>query len=152
MQYTLLCFFGTGNMASISSFDPSWTRHFLTVFSPFTMASLILLKTVLPLVLVGCLMRALAPDSSVFSAVLLLGDCLALPLMYGVTTQGSWLDIGSAISRFVIAIVLPCLLLLVHYLTKPLATVSLRKFADSSLQQEFASRRGITSQRLKKVP
>ncbi|KAJ8672992.1 hypothetical protein QAD02_004253 [Eretmocerus hayati] len=140
MQYTLLCFFGTGNMASLSSFDPSWTRHFLTVFSPFTMAALILLKTVIPLILVGCLIRSLAPDSSIFSAVLLLGDCLAIPLMYGVTNQGSWLDIGSAISRFVIAIVLPCLLLLVYYLTEPFTSFSL---------QEFIKRTAVKRQRLK---
>ncbi|XP_008204852.1 GPI ethanolamine phosphate transferase 1 isoform X1 [Nasonia vitripennis] len=140
MLYTLLCFFGTGNMASLSSFDPSWTRHFLTVFSPFTMASLILLKFVIPLILVGCLIRALAPDSTIFSAVLLLGDCLAIPLMYGVTNQGSWLDIGSAISRFAIAIVLPCLLLLVFYLTQPFTTFSL---------QDFLRRRAIKNQRLK---
>ena len=140
MLYTLLCFFGTGNMASLSSFDPSWTRNFLTVFSPFTMAALILLKFVVPLILVGCLIRALAPDSTIFAAVLLLGDCLAIPLMYSVTNEGSWLDIGSAISRFVIAIVLPCLLLLVYYLTKPFTTFSL---------QEFLQRRSITGQRLK---
>lgn len=140
MLYTLLSFFGTGNMASISSFDPSWTRHFLTVFSPFTMTALILLKTVIPLILVGCIIRALATDSTIFCAVLLLGDCLALPLMYGVTTEGSWLDIGSGISRFVIAIVLPCLLVLVYYLTKPFATFSLH---------EFSRYKSVKSQRLR---
>ncbi|XP_058790888.1 GPI ethanolamine phosphate transferase 1-like isoform X2 [Phymastichus coffea] len=140
MLYTLLSFFGTGNMASISSFDPSWTRHFLTVFSPFTMTTLILLKTVIPLILVGCIIRTLAKDSTIFCAVLLLGDCLALPLMYRVVSVGSWLDIGSSISRFVIAIVLPCLLVLVYYMSKPFTTFSL---------QEFLGYKSIKSQRLK---
>ncbi|XP_033216192.1 GPI ethanolamine phosphate transferase 1 isoform X2 [Belonocnema kinseyi] len=124
MLYTLLCFFGTGNMASISSFDPGWTRHFVTIFSPFTMMFLILFKIMIPLILVGCASRACA-SSTVFLGVLLLGDCLALPLMYGITNQGSWLDIGSAISRFTIAITLPCLLLILYYLAHPLMTVKI---------------------------
>ncbi|KAK9294452.1 hypothetical protein QLX08_010915 [Tetragonisca angustula] len=121
MLYTLLCFFGTGNMASISSFDPSWTRHFVTVFSPFTMFLLILLKLSIPLMLIGCTSHVLG-SSNIFLGVLLLGDCLSLPLMYYVTPQGSWLDIGSAVSRFTIAISLPCLIVLLHYLSYPLIT------------------------------
>ena len=121
MLYTLLGFFGTGNIASISSFDPGWTRHFVTIFSPFTMMSLILFKIMIPLILVGCAIRVFA-SPNVFLGVLLLGDCLALPLMYGVTNQGSWLNIGIAISRFTIAIILPCLLLLLYYLSYPLMT------------------------------
>ncbi|XP_014214600.1 GPI ethanolamine phosphate transferase 1-like [Copidosoma floridanum] len=140
MLYTLLCFFGTGNMSSLSSFDPTWTRHFLTVYSPFTMATLILLKFTMPLILVGSMICTLSPDSSIFTAVLLLGDCLAIPLMYGVTTEGSWLDIGSAISRFIIAVSLPCLLFVAHCAIKPFMTFSL---------QEFIRRRKIKSQRLK---
>lgn len=106
MLYTLLCFFGTGNMASISSFNPSWTRHFITVFSPFLMMSLILFKLSIPLILVGCASYVLG-SKSVSLAVLFLGDCLSLPLMYCVTPYGSWLDIGSAISKFIITISLP---------------------------------------------
>ncbi|CAK9808629.1 GPI ethanolamine phosphate transferase 1 [Anthophora plagiata] len=127
MLYTLLCFFGTGNMASISSFDPSWTRHFVTVFSPFTMLSLILLKISIPLILIGCTSHTLE-YSNILLGVLLLGDCLSLPLMYYVTPQGSWLDIGSAISRFTIAISLPCLIVLLHYLSLPLVTFFPNRF------------------------
>ncbi|KOC64725.1 GPI ethanolamine phosphate transferase 1 [Habropoda laboriosa] len=127
MLYTLLCFFGTGNMASISSFDPSWTRHFVTVFSPFTMLLLILLKISIPLILIGCTSHTLG-SSSIFLGVLLLGDCLSLPLMYCVIPQGSWLDIGSAISRFTIAICLPCLIVLLHYLSFPLVTFFPNRF------------------------
>ncbi|XP_014221295.1 GPI ethanolamine phosphate transferase 1-like [Trichogramma pretiosum] len=125
MMYTLICFFGTGNMASLSSFDPTWTRHFLTIFSPFTMTTLILIKIMIPLILVGCLIQAMARETTIFSSVLLLGDFLAIPLMFGITNQGSWLDIGSSISRFVIAISLPCLLVIVYYLSKPLTAFSL---------------------------
>ncbi|XP_043254750.1 GPI ethanolamine phosphate transferase 1-like isoform X2 [Colletes gigas] len=127
MLYTLLCFFGTGNMASISSFDPSWTRHFVTVFSPFTMFSLILLKISIPLMLIGCACHVHG-SSNIFLAVLLFGDCLSLPLAYCVSPQGSWLDIGSAISRFIIMICLPCLLLLLYYLSYPLMIFIPNKF------------------------
>ncbi|XP_026674612.1 GPI ethanolamine phosphate transferase 1 isoform X2 [Ceratina calcarata] len=127
MFYTLLCFFGTGNMASISSFDPSWTRHFVTVFSPFTMFLLILFKISIPLMLIGCTGHTLG-TTNIFLGVLLLGDCLSLPLMYYVTPEGSWLDIGSAISRFTIAMSLPCLIVLLHFLSYPLVTFSPNKF------------------------
>lgn len=118
MLYTLLCFFGTGNMASISSFDPTWTRHFITLFSPFTMTALILMKLSIPLLVLGCVSQVFS-SPKVYLAVLLLGDCLALPLMYKVNSQGSWLDIGTAIARFSIAVTLPCLLLLLNYLAYP---------------------------------
>lgn len=127
MLYTLLCFFGTGNMASISSFNPSWTRHFVTIFSPFTMFLLILLKICIPLILIGCTSHIFGESSNIFFGILLLGDCLSLPLMFYVTPQGSWLDIGSAISRFTIAISLPCLILLLHYLSYPLIMFSPNK-------------------------
>lgn len=135
MLYTLLCFFGTGNMASISSFDPSWTRHFVTVFSPFLMTSLILFKLSIPLILVGCANHVLG-SKSVSLVVLLLGDCLSLPLMHRVTPYGSWLDIGSAISKFIIAISLPCLLLLLQCLSHPLMKVDLKLFRISLLPQK----------------
>lgn len=135
MLYALLCFFGTGNMASISSFDPSWTRHFVTVFSPFLMTSLILFKLSIPLVLVGCANHALG-TKSISLAVLFLGDCLSLPLMYSVTPYGSWLDIGSAISKFIIAISLPCLLLLLQCLSHPLMKVELKRFQVRLISQK----------------
>lgn len=135
MLHTLLCFFGTGNMASISSFDPSWTRHFVTVFSPFLMTSLILFKLSIPLILVGCASHVLG-SKSISLAVLFLGDCLSLPLMHCVTPYGSWLDIGSAISKFVIAISLPCLSLLLQCLSSPLMKTDLKRFRIDLLPQK----------------
>ncbi|XP_066598156.1 GPI ethanolamine phosphate transferase 1 [Prorops nasuta] len=134
MLYTLVCFFGTGNMASISSFDPSWTRHFVTVFSPFTMFSLILFKICLPLILLGSASHILGKDAN-FLAVLLLGDCLSLPFMYYVTPQGSWLDIGSTISRFVIAVTLPCLVFILQYLSHPLMRISVATLFNSFINK-----------------
>jgi phosphatidylinositol glycan class N len=42
--HLLIAFFGTGNMASINSFDPVSVYCFVTVFNPFLMGFLILLK------------------------------------------------------------------------------------------------------------
>ncbi|KYN03627.1 PREDICTED: GPI ethanolamine phosphate transferase 1 [Cyphomyrmex costatus] len=139
MLYVLLCFFGMGNMASISSFDPSWTRHFITVFSPYLMTSLILLKLSIPLILVGCVsyileLRECKKPNSL--AVLFLGDCLSLPLMYCVTPYGSWLDIGTAISKFIIAISLPCLFVCLRGLSHPLIKPDFERFWIGPLSQK----------------
>ncbi|XP_029154828.1 GPI ethanolamine phosphate transferase 1-like isoform X2 [Nylanderia fulva] len=139
MLYILLSFFGTGNMASISSFDPSWTRHFVTVFSPFLMTSLIIFKLSIPLIIVGCASYSLESEEdkkTISSTVLFLGDCLLLPLMYCVTPYGSWLDIGIAISKFVIALFLPCLFVLLQRLSYPLMEFDLKQFHINLLSQK----------------
>ncbi|XP_061305274.1 GPI ethanolamine phosphate transferase 1 isoform X6 [Pezoporus flaviventris] len=46
--FIVTAFFGTGNIASVNSFDPASVYCFLTVFSPFMMGSLLLLKPFTP--------------------------------------------------------------------------------------------------------
>lgn len=53
-----MCFFGTGNVASLSSFDPSWVRCFVATFSPFLMGGLIILKTLIPFLMITCYWHA----------------------------------------------------------------------------------------------
>ncbi|XP_055560619.1 GPI ethanolamine phosphate transferase 1 isoform X3 [Falco cherrug] len=56
--FIVTAFFGTGNIASVNSFDPASVYCFLTVFSPFIMGGLLVLKVVIPFVLVSCAFEA----------------------------------------------------------------------------------------------
>lgn len=105
--YIFLSFFGTGNIASLNSFEVVWVRCFLSVFAPFTMMILILIKTFIPFVLVTCIFRAInvtikAPTKPMFMAVLIISDLMGLHFLHLVTNEGSWLDIGTSISHYVI--------------------------------------------------
>jgi len=107
MLYVLLSFFGTGNLASISSFDPNSVRCFIAVFSPITMSLLIILKIVIPLILVVCAFTAIyasykLPMRNLFIAILVICNIMGINFLFFVTNQGSWLQIGTSISHFVI--------------------------------------------------
>ena len=52
LLFTMASFFGIGNIASVNSFDPIAVHCFLTVFSPFTMMSLLLVKILIPFLIV----------------------------------------------------------------------------------------------------
>lgn len=106
-------------MASVNSFDPMWVRNFLTVFSPFTMAALILFKIIIPYIIVSCVFRAvttclLAPVTKIFCIVLIFCDLMGLRFLFYVRNTGSWLEIGSSISHFIIVQTMVLFLLLLY--------------------------------------
>lgn len=101
-------FFSTGNIASISSFSLVSVYRLLPVFDPFSQGGLLLLKLLIPFALIsanlGVLNKRLGvAPSALFMLVMGVGDCLTVHFFWTVRDEGSWLEIGSTISHFVIA-------------------------------------------------
>ena len=125
LVFTHISFFGTGNFASLSSFDLSSTYRFLSVFDPFTMAALLLLKVLLPFFLLvvafvflhsytfspltkdlsrpasdadrGLVLRRCLQSMIAVSGV---ADILSVHFFFSVKNEGSWFQIGQSISHF----------------------------------------------------
>lgn len=110
-----IAFFGTGNVASMSSFEISSTYRFVTVFSPFLMGALLVIKILIPFLVVACafhMVLALSqpppsinsalhhPPSRYFLLVVGMSDILALHFLFLVKNEGSWKEIGNSISMF----------------------------------------------------
>ncbi|KAM7175342.1 GPI ethanolamine phosphate transferase 1 isoform 3-T5 [Macrochelys suwanniensis] len=98
--FIVTAFFGTGNIASVNSFDPASIYCFLTVFNPFIMGSLLVWKIAIPFVLVSCAFEAVQvttqlSSKSLFLIVLVISDIMALHFFFLVKDYGSWLDIGT---------------------------------------------------------
>ncbi|NXG73964.1 PIGN transferase, partial [Baryphthengus martii] len=125
--FIVTAFFGTGNIASVNSFDPTSVYCFLTVFSPFMMAGLLLLKVAIPFIPVSCAFEAvqvttqLSPKS-LFLIVLVISDIMALHFFFLVKDYGSWLDIGTSISHYVLVMLLTIFMMLMNGLAQLLTT------------------------------
>uniref|UniRef100_A0A1A9W9X4 GPI ethanolamine phosphate transferase 1 n=1 Tax=Glossina brevipalpis TaxID=37001 RepID=A0A1A9W9X4_9MUSC len=121
--YTFFSFFGTGNMASVSSFDPNIMRCFLTTFSPFVIMFLVILKLSIPVFLIVCIIFTLLSfsieyEKHIFICLLLICDIMALHFLYMVRNHGSWLEIGTSISHFVIMQVTTLILVIFTHASK----------------------------------
>ncbi|EDO47599.1 predicted protein [Nematostella vectensis] len=128
--FIITAFFGTGNIASINSFDPASVYCFMTVFSPFLMGTLLLCKVVVPFVIVTCAFDAVhlvrqVPVYSLFLVVLVLTDAMGLHFLYLVQDYGSWLEIGTSISHYVIMMAFIIFLLLIFGLSRLLTGASI---------------------------
>uniref|UniRef100_D8QID5 GPI ethanolamine phosphate transferase 1 n=1 Tax=Schizophyllum commune (strain H4-8 / FGSC 9210) TaxID=578458 RepID=D8QID5_SCHCM len=100
-------FFGTGNVASISSFYLAPVYRLIPVFSPFFMAALLIFKIVVPYVMLAMTFAVLnhrlnLPPFSLFVVALALTDGMTLAFFFNVSDTGSWLEIGQTISFFCI--------------------------------------------------
>ena len=101
-------FFSTGNIASISSFSLESVARLLPVFDPFSQGAMLILKLMIPFALVsanlGVLNKRLGvAPSALFMVVTGVSDVLTLHFFWVVKDEGSWLEIGSTISHFVVA-------------------------------------------------
>lgn len=100
-----VAFFGTGNFASIASFEISSVYRFITVFSPFLMAALLIFKLLIPFLLVICAFSAITklvrvPRVGCYFLVILCSDVMTIHFFYLVRNKGSWMEIGNSISHF----------------------------------------------------
>ncbi|ESN91299.1 hypothetical protein HELRODRAFT_108298 [Helobdella robusta] len=121
--FLLTSFFGTGNIASINSFDPTSVLCFVSVFSPFVMGGLMLFKIIILFLVVTCCFHAIqvctnVPTNSFFYIVFIISDYMALHFFFMVRDTGSWLDIGTSISHYVIVMSLIIFLFVIITLSR----------------------------------
>ncbi|KAI1856742.1 hypothetical protein JX265_011383 [Neoarthrinium moseri] len=101
-------FFSTGNVASVSGFSLESVSRLQPVFDPISQGALLILKIMIPFALIsanlGILNKRLGvAPSALFMVAMALSDVLTLYFFWVVKDEGSWLEIGSTISHFVIA-------------------------------------------------
>ncbi|KHG22413.1 GPI ethanolamine phosphate transferase 1 [Gossypium arboreum] len=82
-----VAFFGTGNFASIASFEISSVYRFITVFSPFLMAALLIFKLFIPFLLVICAFSAITkllevPRIGCYFLVILCSDVMTIHFFF----------------------------------------------------------------------
>uniref|UniRef100_A0A3B4H7M8 GPI ethanolamine phosphate transferase 1 n=1 Tax=Pundamilia nyererei TaxID=303518 RepID=A0A3B4H7M8_9CICH len=125
--FIITAFFGTGNIASINSFDPASVYCFLTVFNPFIMGGLMMWKVIIPFIIVMCTFETIQvatqlSSRSLFLIVLVISDLMALHFFFMVQDYGSWLDIGTSISHYVIVMSMTIFLMLLSVVTHVLTS------------------------------
>ncbi|XP_037661470.1 GPI ethanolamine phosphate transferase 1 isoform X2 [Choloepus didactylus] len=112
-------------------FFPTSVSCFLTVFSPFMMGALMMWKILIPFVLVMCAFEAVQlttqlSSKSLFLIVLVISDIMALHFFFLVKDYGSWLDIGTSISHYVIVMSMTIFLVFLSGLAQLLTTKKLK--------------------------
>ncbi|CAH2050460.1 unnamed protein product, partial [Iphiclides podalirius] len=138
-SYIILAFFGTGNIASLNSFEVRWVMCFTTSYKPFVITALILLKTLAPFLCVGCTFRAVqhvtkAPAGYLNVIVLIYSNLMGIQLLYNVKNTGSWLEIGSSISQFVIVQVITLFIVIINQIAKILTETDAYRLTESILK------------------
>ncbi|KAI8885056.1 PigN-domain-containing protein [Backusella circina FSU 941] len=103
-----VAFFGTGNVASLSSFSLESVYRFTTMFNPFLMGTLLIIKVLVPFFVVSSVLGILSSSLdlepfTLFLSVMTVTDIQTINFFYFVTDYGSWLEIGTSISHFCIA-------------------------------------------------
>lgn len=128
MVYILVGFFGTGNIAAISSFDPNWVRCLVTSFKPILMATVIIVKLLAPILFLLSALHAIqllknVPIKFYFKVIFIICDIMGMHFLFLIKTSGSWLEIGQSITHFVLIEMIVLALILFNYLVLPLTIV-----------------------------
>ncbi|KAK6046826.1 hypothetical protein COOONC_15672 [Cooperia oncophora] len=132
VSFVLATMFGTGNFASMNSFNPSTLSRFISVFSPFTMATLLVLKIFIPLLMISLLFAAVLRFNHeaiqrLSCLVLIITDLMAMCFFHQLKDDGSWLDIGLSISQYLISMCMSVALLLLLLCASTLMTTTLSR-------------------------
>ncbi|GAA5795205.1 hypothetical protein HPULCUR_000559 [Helicostylum pulchrum] len=103
-----VAFFGTGNVASMGSFSLESVYRFTTIFDPFLMGALLIIKILIPFFVASSVLGILSTSIdlqpfTLFLAVMSITDIQTINFFFFVTDYGSWLEIGTSISHFCIA-------------------------------------------------
>ncbi|EGT53110.1 hypothetical protein CAEBREN_32219 [Caenorhabditis brenneri] len=158
VSFVLCTLFGTGNFASINSFNPSTLNLFISVFSPFTMAILLVLKLLLPILLVSMAFAAVVRfDQESIQRLccfsLIFTDFMSMVSLYiqlnllltfqcffhQLRDEGSWLDIGMSISQFIVSMCISLALLILLSLSSHMMSL------DSKFQFKFKQLKEVES-------
>uniref|UniRef100_A0A671TZJ2 GPI ethanolamine phosphate transferase 1 n=1 Tax=Sparus aurata TaxID=8175 RepID=A0A671TZJ2_SPAAU len=117
--FIITAFFGTGNIASINSFDPASVYCFLTVFNPFIMGGLMMWKVIIPFIIVMCTFETIQVATQLSSRSWICTECSfsTCHFFFLVQDYGSWLDIGTSISHYVIVMSMTIFLMLLSVVT-----------------------------------
>ena len=100
--------FSVGNIASLAAFSLDSVYRLIPIFDPFSQGALLTFKILVPFTVIsanlGILNRRLGvAPSSLFMVVMAITDVMTMNFFWLVRDEGSWLDIGTSISHFVIA-------------------------------------------------
>ncbi|EFO19894.1 hypothetical protein LOAG_08601, partial [Loa loa] len=125
-------FFGTGNIASLNSFNPSFLRCFISVFSPFTMTAMLIFKISLPILAVAFTYAVIVRLKKILITklsmiLLVISDTMALIFFFRLVDEGSWMDIGSSISHYSVCMLLTVIVYLLLNFTDYLLPLSLSR-------------------------
>ncbi|KAL2311887.1 hypothetical protein POMI540_4611 [Schizosaccharomyces pombe] len=103
-----VAFFGTGNVASLSTFALDSVKRFIPVFNPVTQGALLMYTILVPFIALsaafGIMNKRLGGIQQVtFFLAVGMADIVTINFFYLVKDEGSWKDIGVSISHFCIS-------------------------------------------------